>query len=70
MGLGISGIYILEAQKIAAFQVGDWYSQEDTVPVPEERFHPEGAIQVLDPYENYKSLLMKTCEFLGDVQRQ
>ena len=38
--------------------------------MPEEKFHPEGAIQVLDPYENYKSLLMKTCEFLGDVQRQ
>lgn len=30
--------------------------------MPEEKFHPEGAIQVLDPYEN--------CEFLGDVQRQ
>ena len=36
----------------------------------EEKFHPEGAIQVLDPCENYRSLLMKTYEFLGDVQRQ
>ena len=24
----------------------------------EEKFHPEGAIQVLDPCENYRSLLM------------